>query len=435
MGCGGIRHCNAVTPVACHIEGGTTSHGMCKEPRAQSPDAAHRCPARMTRYPAGDTSMSPSSPETLDLFQILITDRPAPLPPLLAHNHEALRNLYPRARHHLLDLEAGRGFIAAHFPADVLAAYEDVAAYAMKADILRLCLLLVHGGLYVDLGLLMLRPLVLPPGKAISAFREVGPRANPPWTLASSLIRAEPDRPELRRALEISVAHVAARYYGEQAIAVTGPVPLGRAFAEVNRPAEVYAGDVRAATPEFHHHNPLWITEDGLLVALRNKGRETGLGHLGLAGGNDYHAMWQEGRLYGETLPWRIPAITLPRDARLTRARGMMVAIPPGPGGCQIFGPYRPVPAGRYRARFLLEGPAQGMAVMDAVAEEGRLHLAEVRIGEGCEPMLELSLPHAVSDLEIRLRGDAGYAAVVRALEFMPIPQIETFIPESTAGA
>lgn len=65
----------------------------------------------------------------------------------------------PEFEHRLLDDDDARAFLAAHFQPGVQNAFARLASGAHKADLLRYCLLYVHGGVYLDVKTILVVPL------------------------------------------------------------------------------------------------------------------------------------------------------------------------------------------------------------------------------------------------------------------------------------
>ena len=66
---------------------------------------------------------------------------------------ELLKHQNPRFNHHLFDDNDCREFIKTHFKPDVLYAYDMLIPGAYKADLWRLCILFIKGGIYMDIKL------------------------------------------------------------------------------------------------------------------------------------------------------------------------------------------------------------------------------------------------------------------------------------------
>ncbi len=75
--------------------------------------------------------------------------------------------------------------------------------------------------------------------------------------------------------------------------------------------------------------------------------------------------------------------------------------------GVLVFGPYMPLPAGKYYVQFYGEASIFGEAYVDVVANKGQLHLAKSAVKQTkCRDVfaeVELVLSHAVKDLETRI--------------------------------
>ncbi|MGI4954466.1 MAG: class I SAM-dependent methyltransferase [Janthinobacterium lividum] len=124
--------------------------------------------------------------------------------------------------------------------------------------------------------------------------------------------------------------------------------------------------------------------------------------------------------------PVRIPA-TSPKLGTVTgtrTARG--IAVDTAAEGYCLFGPYMPLPAGRYvvAVEFDAGTPVTGSGVIDACVGSGSNVLASRGFSSGdAMPPLSISfdLPAACTDLEVRIWGEAGFAAVITALTITPV--------------
>lgn len=86
----------------------------------------------------------------LDIYQTWHTKD---LPPKMSERVELLKSQNPRFAHHLYDDNDCRQFIKKHFKIDVLNAYDSLIPGAYKADLFRLCILFIKGGIYIDIKL------------------------------------------------------------------------------------------------------------------------------------------------------------------------------------------------------------------------------------------------------------------------------------------
>ncbi len=99
---------------------------------------------------------------------------------------------------------SAREYLMAHFPPEVLAAYQRVREVEQKADIFRLALLVFEGGVYSDVDDRCLKPLetIIPAGANLVLGQEVHGFA------ANNFIAAAPGHPVLVLALQAVVAAV-----------------------------------------------------------------------------------------------------------------------------------------------------------------------------------------------------------------------------------
>lgn len=218
----------------------------------------------------------------------------------MARNVQSVKDAHPSAKHHLLSAEDVQAFLSAHFGSDVLDAYRSLAPYAYKCDLARLCLLLVHGGLYVDLGIRLIKPLQPPAESELVAFRDLLATSQNSWAVLTGLLFVTPGRRELRTAIDLIVQNCKDRYYGATPLDPTGPSLFGRALAICNDAANHWIGDTQVRIPWFKRDYLIFVTADGRTVGMNTKQEGGNLGELGLTGTNNYNDFWHARRAYGE---------------------------------------------------------------------------------------------------------------------------------------
>lgn len=254
------------------------------------------------------------------VHQIAITDHDPPR--LTGYAVEATRNVretFPGGRYRLWGRVDGEDFIAEHFPAEVVWAYRSLRPYSYKADLLKLCLLHVLGGWYVDAGVRMLQsPATLfevdePPQLVV--FRSTS-LWDAPWNCSLALVYAEAGSPVFTAAIDEVVANCRAQRYGANPLSPTMS-PFGRALARHRVEDGVLVGIV--VDVEGRDFNRGFEVRPLGLVAARKPAR-VGVGDvagIGLEGGNDYGQLWSARRVYGSERPpgrWRGLIRRLPRN-------------------------------------------------------------------------------------------------------------------------
>ena len=350
-------------------------------------------------------------PDRSNVFQILITDDGnMNLSEEIRLNVDSVKYWHRDSKHHLLDAESVRQFIAGNFSADVLEAFDGFRPYAYKADLAKCCLLFVHGGLYVDLGCRFIRRFEVPKHKSIGFFRDQGIGSGAPWSVSNAIIYAKPRREELRLTIEFIVSNFKNRLYGTNSIAITGPIVFGQAIAQVNKPEDCFAGELRPLTPEFEDRNYCFVTPEGRLLAVRTKANIAGLAHMGIKGTNDYCHLWRRRQVYHESKPTY--ALNFSDHSWFrgeSRPEGVWIEQKGDENTYHVWGPYLDLPAGDYAGVIsFAPGTVSGSCTIDVCANVGTQVLASAPVSEqqakaSEEITIGFSLSAPASKVEVRL--------------------------------
>ena len=124
--------------------------------------------------------------------------------------------------HHLYNISDCRVFLEANFAHDVLQAYDTLLPYAYKADLWRLCILYIHGGIYLDVkfccvGDFRLHQLLNKEYYAKDSIAD---------DISNGIMVCSPKNPLLMKAIQKIVENVSQRFYGSSCFDITGPVLL-----------------------------------------------------------------------------------------------------------------------------------------------------------------------------------------------------------------
>ena len=157
----------------------------------------------------------------LKIFQTWNTKN---LPIHMNNRVEQLKKNNPRFEHYLYDDNDCREFIKNHFDEHVVNAYDKLIPGAYKADLWRLCVLYIHGGIYMDIKL-----------KCINGFRLIELTENNhfvkdrpgPLTVYNALIVSQKGNPFLWMGICRIIMNVKNNFYGIDALSPTGPRMLG----------------------------------------------------------------------------------------------------------------------------------------------------------------------------------------------------------------
>ena len=156
----------------------------------------------------------------LDIYQTWSTKD---LPPKMRERVEILKRQNPRFTHHLYDDNDCREFIKTHFRPDVLAAYDSLIPAAYKADLWRLCVLFILGGIYMDIKLICANGFKLIELTENDHFV----KDRPVNSIFNSLMVSQKGNIFLFKCIRQIVENVKNKYYGNCPLSPTGPVLLG----------------------------------------------------------------------------------------------------------------------------------------------------------------------------------------------------------------
>jgi len=163
----------------------------------------------------------------LDIYQTWSTKD---LPPKMRERVEILKSQNPRFRHHLYDDNDCREFIKTYFRPDVLAAYDSLIPGAYKADLWRLCVLFINGGIYMDIKLICANGFKLIELTENNHFV----KDRPVNSIFNSLMVSQKGNLFLFKCIRQIVENVKNKYYGNCPLSPTGPVLLGNIIINNN---------------------------------------------------------------------------------------------------------------------------------------------------------------------------------------------------------
>jgi len=119
-------------------------------------------------------------------------------------------------------------FLSTHFPPEVREAYETLRPGAFKADLFRYCVLLIRGGVYADMDIMLETNLDLAIGPDIGFMvpqDEPGTPVNRRMCLWNGFIAAAPGHPFLAKTIETVVNNIRNRFTGVDTDAMFCPNP------------------------------------------------------------------------------------------------------------------------------------------------------------------------------------------------------------------
>ena len=146
------------------------------------------------------------------------------LPIKMRERVEILKAQNPKFEHFLFDDNDCREFIKNNFNRDILETYDNLIPGAYKADLWRLCVLYINGGIYIDIKLICVNGFKLIELTEKNHFVKDRPL---PLSIFNSLMACEKEHPFLIMAINKIVENVKNKYYGNSPLEPTGPIMLG----------------------------------------------------------------------------------------------------------------------------------------------------------------------------------------------------------------
>ncbi len=147
------------------------------------------------------------------------------------HMYETIMNNVnenPTYDFYIFNDEECRDFIKQHFDEAVLMAFDTLKPGAYKADLWRLCVLYIHGGIYIDIKFKINKPLTSFLND--SAFvQDLGEDA-----IYQGFVISKKGEPILKEGIDKIVENVKNKYYGINFLSVTGPLMLGPIVKRTN---------------------------------------------------------------------------------------------------------------------------------------------------------------------------------------------------------
>jgi mannosyltransferase OCH1-like enzyme len=168
----------------------------------------------------------------LDIYQTWSTKD---LPPKMSERVELLKSQNPRFKHHLFDDNDCREFIRTHFKPDVLWAYDSLIPGAYKADLWRLCVLFINGGIYLDIKFCCVNGFRL----IELTEKEHFVKDRSPCSVYNALMACKRGNFFLFKCIRRIVQNVQNRFYGTTPLSPTGPKMLGSVVIDNTLPINV----------------------------------------------------------------------------------------------------------------------------------------------------------------------------------------------------
>ena len=234
----------------------------------------------------------------MQVSQIYFTDTNEGVPPYIQECIDTAKNLFSGFTHQLYDLALAREYLATKFGAEILDVFDKLRPYSYKSDLLRYCLLYAEGGWYFDAAIKPLMALEVGQDVETIAFRDMPIISQTNWACSTGVLYAKPWSKVFSNAIERVVKNCRDNYYGTNALCPTGPVVLGRAFAEEGEGTGRIFGEFMYLTPALKKKNGSFVLPDGTLFAFAKPAGGGDLSALGAVGTNNYNDFYHARTVY-----------------------------------------------------------------------------------------------------------------------------------------
>jgi hypothetical protein len=258
----------------------------------------------------------------MKIHQIIINDTnklPDELPEFHNICYEQIKKLYPDEEYHLYSGEELEKIIKNNFDDDVYVSYKKLRPYACKADLSRLCLLYLYGGLYIDLNLYFMNTIPDLDKLEFFAFRDLSIMSKQSWAVQNGIMYSLSKSKVLKNAIDLIVKNCKEEYYGVQCVDVSATTVLGIAITKslphfgIATNGELNYFTLKSFDKKTQNKiKKMGYTGDKLLgfiidtedklTAIRKPSGGGDIETVGFKGTNNYVKMWQDNEVYDSTI-------------------------------------------------------------------------------------------------------------------------------------
>jgi len=162
------------------------------------------------------------------------------LPPKMQENVDIMRIVNPEFNIQLFDDNDCRDFIQNHFTEDILIAFDTLKPGAYKADLWRLCILYINGGIYIDIKLNCINnfKFIALTEKEHLVLDRPGYWVKGKIGFHNALLVSKPKNNLFLRCINKISENVKNKYYGYNYLYPTGPGLLGEEYIKMLRENE-----------------------------------------------------------------------------------------------------------------------------------------------------------------------------------------------------
>lgn len=258
----------------------------------------------------------------MKIHQILINDSnklPEEFPEFHNLCYGQIKKLYPNEDYHLYSGEELEEIIENKFSGDVYTAYKKLKPYACKADLARLCLLYLYGGLYIDLNLYFINTIPNLDELEFFAFRDLSKMSKQSWAVQNGIMYSTPKSKVVKNAIDLIIKHCKEEYYGVQCVDVSATTVLGIAITKslphygiaTNGELDNFTlksfdkktqNKIKKMGYESDNLLGFILDNEDKLIAIRKLSGGGDIESIGFEGTNNYTKMWKDKDVYDTSI-------------------------------------------------------------------------------------------------------------------------------------
>jgi hypothetical protein len=259
----------------------------------------------------------------MKIHQILINDTnklPDEFPEFHNICYEQIKKLYSNEEYHLYSGKELEEIIQNNFHSDVYTAYKKLKPYCCKADLARLCLLYVYGGLYIDLNTYFINTIPNLDRLEFFAFRDLSKMSKQSWAVQNGIMYSLPKSKVVKNAIDLIVKHCKEEYYGIQCVDVSATTVLGIAITKSlphfgiatngqldNFTRKVFDKKTQNKIKKMGYESVEllgFIMDNDQLIAIRKPSNGGDIKSMGFEGTNNYVEMWKDKNVYDKSVKY-----------------------------------------------------------------------------------------------------------------------------------
>lgn len=137
-----------------------------------------------------------------------------------------------------------RAYLSQYYSLEYLQAFDDLIPGAFKADFWRYAILAREGGVYIDVDLVLTKPLstIIPRDASFVSVKDRSSFSSK-TAIYQAFIACTPYHPFMNVTLSETLYNVQTHYFGESCLGITGPITMGNAMAKYLMADSFIAGE------------------------------------------------------------------------------------------------------------------------------------------------------------------------------------------------